>query len=102
MADLLIRGGTVIDGTGSEPRVADVQIDAGRITAVEPGLPDADEVIDARDRLVTPGFVDPQRPGSQRHPKRLVSRPTSGSRPAGWFPCRALFAHRSDQVARAA
>jgi N-acyl-D-aspartate/D-glutamate deacylase len=58
MADLLIRGGTVIDGTGSEPRVADVQIDAGRITAVEPGLPDADEVIDARDRLVTPGFVD--------------------------------------------
>ena len=58
MADLLIRGGTVIDGTGAEPRVADVQIDGGTITAVEPGLPDADEVIDASDRIVTPGFVD--------------------------------------------
>ena len=58
MADLLIRGGTVVDGTGAEPVEADVEITAGKITAVAPGLPDAPEVVDARGKLVTPGFVD--------------------------------------------
>jgi len=58
MADLLIRGGTVVDGTGAEPREVDVEITGGRISAVAPGLPDAAEVIDAKDKLVTPGFVD--------------------------------------------
>jgi len=58
MAELLIRGGTVVDGTGAEPREADVEITGGRISAVAPGLPDADEVIDAKGKLVTPGFVD--------------------------------------------
>ena len=58
MADLLIRGGTVVDGTGAEPVEADVEITAGEITAVAPGLSGAAEVIDARGKLVTPGFVD--------------------------------------------
>ncbi len=58
MADLLIRGGTVVDGTGAEPREADVEITDGWISAVAPGLPDAAEVIDAKHKLVTPGFVD--------------------------------------------
>ncbi len=56
---LVIRGGTVVDGTGTAPFVADVAIDDGRITAV--GTVDAegaDEVIDATGMLVAPGWVD--------------------------------------------
>ncbi len=59
MTGLLIRGGTVVDGTGAPARTADVAIDAGRIVDVgrlDPG--DAHETIDADGLLVTPGFVD--------------------------------------------
>jgi len=57
--DLVITGGTVIDGTGAPGRRADVAVDGDRIAAV--GDVDADgagRVIDAEGRLVTPGFVD--------------------------------------------
>jgi dihydroorotase len=56
---VLIRGGRVIDPATSRDGVADVLIEDGRIAAVEPGLdvPGA-EVVDARGRWVTPGFVD--------------------------------------------
>jgi N-acyl-D-aspartate/D-glutamate deacylase len=57
--DLVITGGTVVDGTGGPSRRADVAIDGDRITAV--GKVDAGgagRVIDAEGRLVTPGFVD--------------------------------------------
>jgi len=56
--DLIIRGGTLADGTGAALREADIAIDDGRITAVGTGLGGAREEIDARGRLVTPGFVD--------------------------------------------
>lgn len=57
--DVIIRGGTVVDGTGAEPRTADVGIVGDRIAAVQQDLAgDAAHVIDATDRLVTPGFVD--------------------------------------------
>ncbi|HEX3900996.1 MAG TPA: amidohydrolase family protein [Mycobacteriales bacterium] len=58
--DLVIVGGTVVDGTGADARSADVVIDGGQITAVvEPGsVVDATETIDATRLLVTPGFVD--------------------------------------------
>ena len=46
MHDLVIRGGTVVDGSGGPPRVADVAVDGAR------------ETLDARGLLVTPGFVD--------------------------------------------
>ncbi len=60
--DLVITGGTVVDGTGAPPRLADVAIKGDRIAAVDV-LPTADvmsagRVIDATDRIVTPGFVD--------------------------------------------
>ena len=58
MADLVIRGGTVIDGSGAPGRVADVAIEGGRIAAIGEGLPRGREEIDAAGRLVTPGFVD--------------------------------------------
>jgi N-acyl-D-amino-acid deacylase len=62
--DVLIAGGTVIDGLGGPGRVADVAIRDGRIVAVEPSLAvttDAGtvgEVFDATGKVVTPGFVD--------------------------------------------
>ena len=58
MHDLIVRGGTVVDGTGAPCRVADVAVDDGRITEVGPVGADAAEVIDATGKLVTPGFVD--------------------------------------------
>ena len=56
--DLILRGGTVLDGSGSEPFVADVAIKDGIIVTVGHVEGNADEVIDAAGRLVTPGFVD--------------------------------------------
>ncbi|MEQ9004087.1 MAG: amidohydrolase family protein, partial [Pseudomonadales bacterium] len=57
--DLIITGGTVIDGTGSEGVRADVAVDGGRITRIGDlsGVAAA-RTIDATGKLVTPGFVD--------------------------------------------
>jgi N-acyl-D-aspartate/D-glutamate deacylase len=56
--DLVIRGGTVVDGTGVPPFEADVVVYGDRIRAVEKFAGEAGEVIYARGKLVTPGFVD--------------------------------------------
>jgi N-acyl-D-amino-acid deacylase len=56
---LLIRGGTVIDGTGAPRRAADVAVEGDRIAAVAPGLRgEAARVIDATGLVVAPGFID--------------------------------------------
>ncbi|MEL7157053.1 MAG: amidohydrolase family protein [Actinomycetota bacterium] len=58
-ADLIIRNGEVVDGTGAEPRRADVVISGDRIVAVEADHDgSAAREIDAEGRIVTPGFVD--------------------------------------------
>jgi N-acyl-D-amino-acid deacylase len=57
MSELVIRGGTVIDGTGAPGVVADVAIDGGRITAIGTGL-SGDRVLDATGHVVAPGFID--------------------------------------------
>ena len=57
-SSLVIRDGTIVDGSGNEPFQADVAVDNGRITAVGKSIPQAADEIDARGRLVTPGFVD--------------------------------------------
>jgi len=56
--DLVVRGGQVFDGSGSEGFAADVGVKDGRIAAVAPGLPAGREEIDATGKIVTPGFVD--------------------------------------------
>ena len=56
--DLLIRGGLVVDGSGSAPVHADVAVSGNRIAAVGAVRGTAATEIDATGKLVTPGFVD--------------------------------------------
>ena len=56
--DLVIRNGTLADGTGADMREADIGVRGGRIAAVGKVTGGGREEIDARGRLVTPGFVD--------------------------------------------
>lgn len=61
MIDLLITGGTVVDGTGAAPRRADVAVHEGRIVAIgDPGTlaQDANDTLDAMGLVVAPGFID--------------------------------------------
>ena len=58
MLDLVLRGGTVVDGTGSAPEVADVGIRDGRIVAVGPADEPARTTLDVSGRVVCPGFID--------------------------------------------
>jgi len=61
--DLLLRGGTVVDGTGSPRRVADVGVLGDRILAVDElsavDAGDVAQLIDATGLVVAPGFIDP-------------------------------------------
>ncbi|WP_016745019.1 N-acyl-D-amino-acid deacylase family protein [Rhizorhabdus wittichii] len=57
-ADIVIRGGMVVDGTGAAPRRADVAVRDGVILAIGGDLGLGAEEIDATGLLVTPGFVD--------------------------------------------
>lgn len=57
--DLVIRNGTIVDGTGRDAFRGDVAVKDGLIVAVGPAVAgSADDVVDAEGRLVTPGFVD--------------------------------------------
>ena len=56
--DLVIRGGTLVDGTGAAPVVGDLAIDGDRISAIGSSVGEGRREIDARGLLVTPGWVD--------------------------------------------
>jgi N-acyl-D-amino-acid deacylase len=56
--DLVVRNGTVVDGSGAAPFIGDVAVRAGMIVAVGTVRGSAAQEIDATGRLVTPGFVD--------------------------------------------
>ena len=56
--DLIIRSGTVVDGTGRTPIEADVGIKGDRVAAIGTLAKSGAEEIDAKGKLVTPGFVD--------------------------------------------
>ncbi|NIO11774.1 MAG: amidohydrolase family protein [Deltaproteobacteria bacterium] len=57
--DLVIRNGTVIDGTGSPAYEADVAVEGEKIAAIGKQLGSGQREIDARGKVVSPGFVDP-------------------------------------------
>ena len=59
MFDLIIRNGTIVDGTGAKQYVADLAVQDGRIAEIATRIvAEAREVIDATGFVVTPGFVD--------------------------------------------
>ena len=74
MFDTIIRGGTVLDGTGCPGFTADVGVTAGRITAVDDlSAAQARRTIDASGKVVTPGFID-----IHRHADAAAFRPGYG------------------------
>ena len=55
--DIILRGGTVVDGTGRAPFAADVRVRSGRIVEVGTSLsPEGEEQLDASGCVVAPGF----------------------------------------------
>jgi N-acyl-D-amino-acid deacylase len=58
VTDLVLRGGTVVDGTGAAPRTADIAVEDGRIVEVGRVGGRARREVDADGLVVTPGFVD--------------------------------------------
>ena len=58
MHDLVIRGGTLVDGSGAPGRTADLAVDGHLISAIGTGIDRGRREIDAAGALVTPGFVD--------------------------------------------
>ena len=58
MHDLIIRGATLVDGTGSEPRLADVAVHSGRVSAIGQVSGSAEKMIDADGLVLAPGIVD--------------------------------------------
>ncbi|HJY82047.1 MAG TPA: amidohydrolase family protein [Candidatus Binatia bacterium] len=57
--DVLIKNGTVVDGTGAPRYRADVAVAGGKIAAIGKVTDGAKKIIDAADLIVAPGFVDP-------------------------------------------
>jgi len=57
--DLIIRNGTIVDGSGNPGRRGDVAVSQGRIAAVGTIRDSAKQVVDADGQVVAPGFVDP-------------------------------------------
>lgn len=59
MADLVLTGGTVVDGTGGAPYTADVSISSGRVTEIGRASDRGARRIDVSGLVVAPGFIDP-------------------------------------------
>jgi N-acyl-D-aspartate/D-glutamate deacylase len=57
VSTIVIKGGTVHDGTGAPPVRADVRVEGGAIAAIGPDL-DGEAVLDATGQVVAPGFID--------------------------------------------
>ena len=109
--DLLIRGGTVIDGTGSARYRADVAITGDRVVALarqgDPGLDvtRANRVIDATGKIIAPGFIDmhahldplPQLNEAESHVRQGVTTALGGPDGSSPYPLGQYLAARERQ-----
>lgn len=95
--DLLIRGGTVYDGTGAPGVVADVAVTGDRIVKVAPSINPkrAIEIIDAKGMAVSPGFIDPHthtdiqllvNPKAESKIRQGVTTEIGGNCGDSWYP----------------
>jgi dihydroorotase/N-acyl-D-amino-acid deacylase len=94
--DVIVKNGTVIDGTGAPGVKADVAILGRRIMRVAPSLnpADAERVIDATGLIVAPGFIDMhvhleplmQLPGAESHVRQGVTLALGGPDGGGPWP----------------
>lgn len=105
--DIVLREGTVVDGTGADPFVADVAISGGRIAAIGPNLSRGTTEINASGQIVTPGFVDlhTHYDGQVTWDNRLapssyhgVTTAVIGNCGVGFAPCRRDAASRDAMV----
>jgi N-acyl-D-aspartate/D-glutamate deacylase len=96
--DLVLRGGTVVDGSGGEPIIADVAIENGRIAELGTVSGRGREEIEAKGKFVMPGFVDihTHYDGHVAWAKQLqpssphgVTTIVTGNCGVGFAPCRA-------------
>lgn len=107
MGDLLIRGGTVIDGTGSPGCPGDLRVSRGRVVEVGEKLaPSGEKLIDASGALVTPGFIDIHThfdpslfwdPYCDPSPQHGITSALQGNCSLSLFPLRAQ--HKDDAIA---
>lgn len=106
--DVLIRGGTVIDGTGAARYRADVALKGDRVALVSREAVDgarAARVIDATDRIVAPGFIDvhahldplPQLPGAESAVRQGVTTALGGPDGGSPLPLGPYLAARAGQ-----
>ena len=107
--DVLIRGGTVIDGTGAARYAADVALRGDRIAAIsrQPVAPArARRVIDATNRVVSPGFIDlhahidplPSLPGAESAARQGVTTALGGPDGSSPLPLARYMASRDSQT----
>ncbi len=76
MGKILIKGGTLVDGTGQKPQELDLVVEKGRIAQIGKDLPEEGEIIDASGLVVSPGFID-----IHTHTDATIYKyPSSGSR----------------------
>ncbi len=75
---ILIKAGRVVDPASGSDRLADIAVRDGRIDRIEPGIAESgfDRVINAKDRIVAPGLIDPHvhlRDPGQTHKEDIAS-----------------------------
>ena len=74
--DLLIKNGTVVDGSGAPQYRADVAVVNGKIAEIGSITDSAKQVVDAADLIVAPGFIDPSYANmAQSNPFQFANHP---------------------------
>jgi N-acyl-D-aspartate/D-glutamate deacylase len=98
--DIVIRGGNIADGSGGDMFEADVAIKDGRITEVGKVLGKGKEEIDAKGKLVAPGFVDVHThyDGQVTWSRDITPSSQTASPPRSWAIAASVLRHASRTI----